>query len=403
MPLRFKAASTFIVVFFCLFSCSSPEPPAETPAPLKDTVSIHDSLPADTLKDHHVQINDSLDELAGIIAATASVSKLFPQIVSNSLYLNYKKEFTERWKHFDSTRVKKLIQFEASELSNKLDSNNTLFYPFSGPDYLYAGRFFPRARHYVMVGLEPIGSLEALSKERPDSLGAYFNALNTSLNAILKFSFFRTNSMEEDLRKKDLDGVIHLLFLFLKREGNGIVSCKPFQLDSLGHKVYFESFAAQKKAITKSKGLEIQFVSTDNTLKMLDYLSVNLSDQALKNNRGFANFIAKDSSCITYLKGASYLLHKPYFSRIRQFILTQSTAVVQDDSGIALQYFLNANRKWRFMLYGQYTEPIAMFRKLYQASLDSLYQKQGAVPLGFGIGYNFKDNNSNLMIAIPQK
>lgn len=401
MHFCFKLAFYFFVFIFGLFSCSTPAPKIEEMPVLSDTLVVQDSLPRDSVPEQLIPVNDSLDELAGIIAATCSVSKLFPQITSSPSYQSYWKEFSGRWKHFDSTRVTKLVQFEDSVLSKTLDRNSTLFYPFSGPDYLYAGRFFPNAHRYVLVGLEPVGSLDALSKEKPDSLNGYFNALNTSLNAILKFSFFRTNSMEEDLQKNDLDGVIHLLFLFLKREGNGIVSCKPYSLDSSGQKVPFVSFAEQKLSASKLKGVEIGFVNPENELKVLDYLCVNLTDYALKKNKGFMKFIARDSTCITYLKGASYLLHKPHFSRIRQSILSRSTAVVQDDSGIALHYFLSSNRKWKFQLYGQYTEPISMFRKLYQPSLDSLYEKQGAVPLGFGIGYNFKDNNSNLLIAIP--
>jgi hypothetical protein len=401
MSFCFKLTSCFLVFSILITSCSSPAPKTEQTIITNDSLRLKDSLPPEKTVEQTIPVNDSLDELAGIIAATLSESKLFPQITSGSAYQNYRKEFSGRWKHFDSTRVTTLVLFQDSVLSKSLDSNSTLFYPFSGPDYLYAGRFFPRARHYVLVGLEPVGSLDALSKVKPDSLGGYFNALHTSLNAILKFSFFRTNSMEEDLRKEDLDGVIHVLLLFLKREGNGIISCKPFQIDSLGQKIYYSSFSEQKSSTSKSKGLEIQFVSVDQQVKVLDYLSVNLSDPALKKNQGLMAFIGKDSTCITYLKGASYLLHKAYFSRIRQSILTRSSAVVQDDSGIALHYFLSSNKKWKFQLYGQYTEPISMFRKLYQPSLDSLYQKQGAQPLGFGIGYNFKDNNSNLMIAIP--
>jgi hypothetical protein len=64
-----------------------------------------------------------------------------------------------------------------------------LFYPFSGPDILHAQTFFPEADKYVMIGLEPVGSLPEFKKEETDSLDAYYNKVNTSLNAILKFSF----------------------------------------------------------------------------------------------------------------------------------------------------------------------------------------------------------------------
>jgi hypothetical protein len=40
-----------------------------------------------------------------------------------------------------------------------------------------------------------------------------------------------------------------------------------------------------------------------------------------------------------------------------------------------------------------------MFSAFYQADLDSTYKQQGSKPIGFGIGYNFRDKNSNFMIA----
>jgi len=73
--------------------------------------------------------------------------------------------------------------------------------------------------------------------------------------------------------------------------------------------------------------------------------------------------------------------------------------VIQDDSGMALHYYLDSKYQWDFSFYGQYLKPIPMFAQFYQADLDSLYKLKGTKSIGFGIGYNFKDKNSNFMIA----
>ena len=39
----------------------------------------------------------------------------------------------------------------------------------------------------------------------------------------------------------------------------------------------------------------------------------------------------------TYLKSASYLMHRPTFSIIRNLILSESENILQDDSGIPVQ------------------------------------------------------------------
>ena len=41
-----------------------------------------------------------------------------------------------------------------------------------------------------------------------------------------------------------------------------------------------------------------------------------------------------------------------------------------------------------------------MFSEFYQADLDSTYKQEGSKPIG--IGYNFRDKNSNFMIANKQ-
>ncbi len=397
-----RSIRVFFLFFICV-SCFQPKTSTqEVVLTIADTVQVSDSLPQDSLMmNFESSINDTLDALASIIAGMDSVSQVYPDITKSKAYTNFYKEFSKRWEDFDSTRIQQLNTFEDSVLHSLLPPNQTLFYPFSGPDYLYAGHFFPDATKYILVGLEPVGSLDALVNTEPDSLESYFNLVNTSLDAILRFSFFRTNSMEEDLRQKDLDGVLHLLFLFLKKEGNSIVSAVPFQLDSLGEKQFYPSFSAQKNRVQKTKGVEIEFIDKSNQEKVLDYLSINLSDPSLKKNKAFMAYHSQNTSYTTYLKGASYLLHKSYFSRIRQHILLHSSSIVQDDSGIALHYVLSGNRKWNLHLYGKYVKPISLFSKCYQSDLDSIYKTQKVQKLGFGMGYNFKDKNSNLLIAIP--
>ena len=399
-----KQPSSLLLLIFCV-ACNTEPNIKENPSPPVRVIkkkSPSDSVKINLTVVNRIPINDSLDELAGIIAGSMEKSSIYPSITSSSFYKNYRAQFSKRWNNFDSLRINKLKNFHDSDLVKNVQPGRVVFYPFSGPDFLYAGLFFPEAEKYLMVGLEPVGTLNALEKANPDSLQNYFSSLNRSLDAILKFSFFRTNSMEEDLNSKDLDGVMHLLFLFLKREGNRIVSARPIGVDSSGQKYYHATFNELKDKKHTIRGIEIKFLTSNDSLKELDYFSLNLSDPGIRKNSGFQNYLLSLPSYITYLKGASYLLHKPYFSRIRYCILSQSTVVVQDDSGIALHYFLADKRKWTYRLYGEYSEPISLFRKAFQPSLDSLYRKIKPVPLGFGIGYNFKDNNSNLMIATPR-
>jgi hypothetical protein len=346
--------------------------------------------------------NDSLNALADLMAGIADSNSVYREIQSSSDFKAFSQNFDKRWMNFDSTRLTNLRTFRDNELSKVVKTPSTLFYPFSGPDILYAQTFFPEADKYVMIGLEPVGSLPHFNVEKKDSMDIYYAKVNTSLNAILKFSFFRTQSMKNDLKNTEVDGTLHLLILFLKRTGNAFCSAKPVTVDSTGNVVYEESFASLKKKKTNTRGLELKFTDVNKKPKTLYYFSLNAADGGLKSNTNFVNYLKSMGTINAYLKGASYLMHKSYFSIIRNVILEQSEQVIQDDSGISFHYFTDSDHKWNYSLYGQYTKPIPMFKEFYQKDLDSLYKQQGAKEIGFGIGYNFKDKNSNLLIATKQ-
>lgn len=403
----FKNIRVFVVAVCFIIGCS-PTVSDKTGELTKDSIlpkivvekKVNDSI--ENIKANDVLMNDTLNALADIMSGISDSNSIFKYVRITSDFKLFNKNFEKRWKTYDSTRLINLRAFKENEISKLVKPQMTLFYPFSGPDILHAQTFFPEANKYVMIGLEPVGSLPQFKKEETDSLDSYFSKVNTSLNAILKFSFFRTQSMSKDLKNKEVDGTIHLLFLFLKRTGNQFCSAKPITVDSMGGIQVAASFDDLKKMKTNTKGVEIRFLDVNHQLKTLYYFSLNAADGGLKSNKGFMTYLKSLGTINTYLKGASYLMHKNYFSMVRTIILNQSLNVIQDDSGIAFHYFLDDHHKWSYSFFGQYLKPIPMFSAFYQKDLDSLYKKQGSKPIGFGIGYNFKDKNSNFMIATKQ-
>ena len=70
-------------------------------------------------------------------------------------------------------------------------------------------------------------------------------------------------------------------------------------------------------------------------------------------------------------KAASYLLHEPYFSRIRSFLLNYAISVLQDDSGIPFRFFRDG--RWQLWLFGTYSGTLDIFAKYYQSDLQSAF------------------------------
>jgi hypothetical protein len=77
--------------------------------------------------------------------------------------------------------------------------------------------------------------------------------------------------------------------------------------------------------------------------------------------------------------------------------LENSSALVQDDSGIPYAFFNEAD--WNVTLHGRYLGPIAIFKNPHQPKLAELYRSTNPSPLDFGIGYRHRAGESTLMVA----
>jgi hypothetical protein len=262
-----------------------------------------------------------------------------------------------------------------------------VFYPFSGPDFLYVNAFFPQARQYVLVGLESAGRLPALDPVEAPRRARYLARTRAWLSTSLECSFFRTRDMQTELKE---EGVLPLLLVFLARAGGTVEDITPVQVDSRGRVV------PRGQGPSAVAGVRIDY-TTGGEKRSLLYFKADLSNEGMGLRPGFRRYLASLGAPLTYLKAASYLLHYPHFSLTRKAILTHSKAVLQDDSGIPYHFFVEAG--WQVQIYGHYTAPIALFSERYQADLRQAYLSGRARPLGFGIGYHIQEKDSNLLLA----
>jgi hypothetical protein len=144
-------------------------------------------------------------------------------------------------------------------------------------------------------------------------------------------------------------------------------------------------------------GVKIVFSEGDRPKQTLYYFSTNIADGSFERS-GFSAFLTKLGRADSLLKSASYLLHKTHFAGVRKLLLDNSETIVQDDSGIPLGYF--GARRWRFRAFGHYGGPISIFANFYQPRMTQLFQS--ANPIDFGIGYRWRKNESNLIVAEKQ-
>jgi hypothetical protein len=267
----------------------------------------------------------------------------------------------------------------------------TMFYMFSGPDFLYADAFYPKATTYVLSALEPPGQVPDLTRLPRGALGAALYNVEHSLGSILSFSFFITKQMKTDLRAGQIGGTLPILYVFLARSGKTIKSVTPIALDAEGN----VKTGSDNSGPNAPRGARITFTGSDGVEKTLYYFSTDLSNGGVKSS-GFLKFCSTLAPGNSLLKSASYLLHSGNFTTVRDYILANSATVIQDDSGIPLTYY--SSKQWRFFPFGRYLGPIGEFPGRYQQSYAELFRR--AEPINFGIGYRWRTNESNLLLSV---
>lgn len=308
----------------------------------------------------------------------------------------HQRSFLDTWNRFNAERADPAMAWYEQELAELPWVDETIYYPFSGPDSLYPMLFFPRARNYLMAGLEPVGMLPDLNQLSETELSQGLGQLRHSLRAILAFSFFRTNDMQAELKRNRLPGVLPIITLFLHQRGYELRSVSTIVLEPNGQTCVVAPTDQAYRDPTRIPGVVVRFSRVgESEVRRMVYFQVDLSNEGLRKSPHYLAWVRALMPRVTYLKAASYLMHNPYFSTIRDFITTESEIVLQDDSGIPLRAFPAETWDWR--LYGSYQQPIALFANRLQPDLRAAYQqKDNRVALPFGIGYQHRRDTSNL-------
>ena len=267
----------------------------------------------------------------------------------------------------------------------------TMFYFFSGPDFLYANAFYSKANTYVMAALEPPGTMPDLLRLPRGTVGAALGNIEHSIGTILNFSFFITKHMKTDLHVGQISGALPIIFVFMERSGKSIRAVTPVTIDEAGS----VQTGGEGMRSNAARGVRITFAGSDGAEKTLYYFSTDLSNAGVKSS-GFLKFCATLAPANSLIKSASYLLHSGNFSTARDFLLANSATIIQHDSGIPLGNY--GARRWRFFPFGHYLGPISEFPGRYQQSYAELFRR--AQPMDFGIGYRWRTHDSNLLLAV---
>lgn len=337
------------------------------------------------------EANQTFAEVGGVASPTDTARFLagrpvraganLSRIQMTGEYRAYSRDTLQKWQYRTSRRVAAQHAWQAANIQPLVGTPRTVVYPFGGPDLLYVMSLFPDTSRYVLLGLEPAGGLPDLENSEPAAVVNSLPRHAKSLETQLLHGYFITKDMKTDFSNGPLQGVTPVLLSAL-----GLSNATINGIQSVG--------AGGNPAV------EIDFSLPGWGRKTVIYVSGDLSNGGFKG--GYQSWLSySGSGSVAYFKAASYLMQDGNFTSIRNWVLSNCRAVVQDDSGIP--YSAYDQSKWDLHLFGRFDGPISFFSKHNQPSLQAAYAAAGPrTPLTFGSGYEMKAAAANLMIAVKK-
>lgn len=334
--------------------------------------------------------SSSINGIARLFAGIDSGS--YGQVRGSGAWATHKQRMDNLWATHLSLHREPLQGWAASEIGD-VQRSNALFYPFSGPDFLFASVICPSAETYVFCGLEPAEPLPRLESLSESEIENGLAGLHNSVSTIMRSSYFITTEMRSTLQATRFRGVLPVFMAFLARTGHTVDSVDTVRLDGNGNVTLAGS--------SGNTGLMIRFHGGLGGQRRLFYFRQDLANGG--GSGPLLAYVSRMGRVPTFLKSASYLMHENGFSNIRDFVLSRSSAIVQDPSGVPYREF---NRHgWDLWLYGNYRSTLSVFPNCQQPDLAAAYasRRYPVKPLNFGIGYLMNPETTSLMVGRPQR
>ncbi|HEY5924325.1 MAG TPA: hypothetical protein VIV11_21760 [Kofleriaceae bacterium] len=323
------------------------------------------------------------------------------------------------------------------------DAPKTVVYPFGGGDLLSALVAFPDATEITTISLELAGDPRRLRTLKPTAVQLSLGGLRAEIGGLISVGSNTTENLSAGQRN-DLPAQVSSFLLGLVAGGYEPVAMKFFTLDDAGAIDYLDQAeidAMDKAAAAKLKkqkkvpppkpgavvegepppvtakthnwlspnfslafsNVEIQYRKVgESTVRVHRHIGWNLSDGYLKTHPQLLRHLEKKGQVTMLVKGASYLLWSPGFTRIRGYILDHLKWMLSDSTGVPPAFAKPAG-----MVQETYGVFSGAFLESWQATKHDedfveLWKTQKKRKLPFRFGYVDMNKQAHLVVTRPR-
>lgn len=317
------------------------------------------------------------------------------------------------------------------------DVPKTVVYPFGGGDLISALVAFPDATDITTISLELAGDPRRLKTLRPNALASSLGGLRAEIGGLISVGSNTSENLSAGQRN-ELPAQVSSFLMGLVAGGYEPVSMKYFRIDDAGDIHYLEqteidALDAEAKAKIakelKKKKLDPEYKAKshlkadwlspsfslafsnveivyrkvgEQALRTHRHIAWNLGDDYMKKHPELIRHLEKKGQITALVKGASYLLWRPDFSRIRGYLLDHLAWMLSDSTGIPPAYAKPAGMIQE--TYGRFDGAFlegAQTNKANEAFVE-LWKTQKKRALPFRFGYVDMNKQAHVVVTKPR-
>ena len=321
-----------------------------------------------------------------LLAGQQPVTGLPPALAQSPRWATFAKEVTVNWARYSQKIADPMSQWALAELPVASD---TVFYPFSGPDFVTVHQLFPAAQRYVMMAMQNAERPLDLANLAPELIEPSLSVLTSAWQHFGENGFYVTEYLEKYLYSTRAHiGASTFIVSFLALQGFEIERVVPIQVAADG------SLQELAPETPRWRSVRIQ-ASKQGKPIVVDYLKIDLSNpglQAAPQNLALIGTLTKNP---VLFKAASHLPQNVGFNMIANQVLAHSPLIVQDETGLSYSTLIRAHQ---VALFGKFVTAHHAFPSYHHDLAKAFAQRDDIKPLNFRFGY-FKDGNYALMVA----
>ncbi len=376
-------------------------PAAAAPAPVA-------AAPAAAAADGTLDFTNEAKLLFRVVACEGDAP--LPKNIDEKVVAEHCKELHKRTEKYKQTWINVAEPFLQKLKTAGLPT--TVVYPFGGGDLISALTTWPEAKEITTLSLEHAGDPRRINQIDSKQLKTSLDLIRSISAGLLTANDSKTENLMKGQRG-ELPGQLSFFLIALAVHGYEPVALRYVRVEPDGslHGITQKDVddLAKKDAQLLKQGwtspdfseafsnieLKFQKKGDPSNTKVHRHFAENLDDDHFGTEPGMKKHLEAKGQVVAMTKAASYLLWRPNFSAIRNYLLDHMEFMFSDSTGVPPSYA--TAKGFTQTTFGRFDESFLAGNATFNSDFKKLWEK--AEPLPFRYGYLDKKLQKHMLVT----